>query len=112
MVPGAKELNAFLLEQLKPLPCVRSRAMMGGYLFYVEEKLIGGIYGPGFMLKRTEAVERALGPEALKTPYEGAKPMLLIENVQDRPRLCELVRLTYEALPAPAPKPPRRRAAK
>ena len=112
MVPGAKELNAFLLEQLQPLPCVRSRAMMGGYLFYVEEKLIGGIYGPGFMLKRTEAAEKALGPDALKVPYEGAKPMLLVKDVADRALLCELARLTYDALPAPKPKPPRKRAAK
>ena len=79
--------------------------MMGEYLLYVYGKGIGGIYDDRFLIKRTVPGEALLsqGREAL--PYPGAKPMLLVEEVDDREFLQRLVLCTYEALPEAKKRP-------
>ena len=88
----------FILSQLDGLEGISSRKMMGEYLLYVYGKGIGGIYDDRFLIKRTVPGEALLphGREAL--PYPGAKPMLLVEEVDDREFLQRLVICTYEAL--------------
>ena len=78
---------------------------MGEYLLYVYGKGIGGIYDDRFLIKRTVPGEALLphGREAL--PYPGAKPMLLVEEVDDREFLQRLVLCTYEALPEAKKRP-------
>ena len=101
---SSKEYLDFILEQLSGLENVTYRAMMGEYILYWRGKIIGGIYDDRFLVK---PVKSALGmmPDAdREIPYEGAKEMLLVDNVDDREFLTELVSAMYDELPAPKKK--------
>ena len=98
---STKEYLDFILDQLSGLEDVSSRAMMGEYVIYYRGKVIGGIYDDRFLVKPAEAA-RAMMPGALmERPYEGAKEMLLADNVENREFLKELVEAMYPELPAP-----------
>ena len=91
----------YILEQLSELDDVTYRAMMGEYIIYYRGKVVGGIYDDRFLVKPTKSAV-ALMPDAdEELPYEGAKRMLLVDNVEDRDFLRELIEATYEELPAP-----------
>ena len=87
----------YILEQLSGLEGVTWRSMMGEYILYYRGKLIGGIYDDRLLVKPTKAAAAIL-PEA---PYEGAKGMLLVEEVDDRTRLTVLIEAMYDELPSP-----------
>ena len=98
---SSKEYLAYVLEQLSELDGVSCRAMMGEYILYYRGRVIGGIYDDRFLVKPTKA-GAALMPDARKeVPYEGAKEMLLVDCVDDRSFLNELLPLLWEELPAP-----------
>ena len=79
------------MEQLAGLEDVSWRAMMGEYIIYYRGKIVGGIYDDRFLVKPVEAAV-AMMPEAeMELPYEGAKEMLLVDDVDDREFLCELL---------------------
>ena len=81
----------YILEQFSPLEGLSFRPMMGEYLLYYQGKLIGGIYDDRLLLKPVKAA-LALLPEAPRvSPYPGAKEMLLVENVDDKAFLAELI---------------------
>ncbi len=91
----------FILEQLSGLEDITYRAMMGEYILYYRGKIIGGIYDDRFLVKPTRSA-KALMPEAdPELPYEGAKEMLLVDNVDSREFLTELIDAMYDELPAP-----------
>ena len=95
------EYLQFVLSQLSDLEGVTYRPMMGEYLLYYQGKLFGGIYDDRFLIKPTKAA-RAMMPEApLELPYEGAKEMLLVDNVENREFLGELCRAVAAELPEP-----------
>lgn len=99
-----KESLTFVLEQLSGLEGVTHRAMMGEYILYYRQKVIGGLYDNRFLVKPTPSA-RALMPEAREElPYEGAKAMLLVEQLEDRAFLETLLEAMYEELPQPNPK--------
>ena len=99
-----KEYLEFIMEQLAGLEDVSWRAMMGEYIIYYRGKIVGGIYDDRFLVKPVEAA-RAMMPEAeLEQPYEGAKEMLLVDDVDDREFLCELLEAMYDELPTPKKK--------
>ena len=98
---SSKEYLEFIMEQLAGLEDVSWRAMMGEYIIYYCGKIVGGIYDDRFLVKPVEAA-KAMMPEAeLEQPYEGAKEMLLVDDVDDREFLCELLEAMYDELPAP-----------
>lgn len=100
----SKEYMQFILEQFSAAGDVRARAMMGEYVLYYREKVFGGLYD-GRLLVKPVAAARALLPEnRLEIPYEGAKEMLLIEQVDDPELLKALLGAMYDELPAPKPK--------
>ena len=73
------------------LPGLSSRKMMGEYLLYLDGELFGGIYDDRLLLKPLPAF-RALLPDApMETPYPGAKPMLLVEDVENGEKLREIL---------------------
>lgn len=72
---------------------------MGEPFFYVHRKGIGGIYDDRFLTKRTGPGETLLPNRRKSLPYPGTKPMLLVEEIDDRELLQRLVICTYEALP-------------
>ena len=83
---------------------VSYRAMMGEYIIYYQGKVIGGIYDDRFLVKQTKSA-RSLMPEAsLELPYEGAKEMLLVDEVDNREFLSELFNAMVGELPAPKKK--------
>ncbi len=99
-----KEYLEFIMEQLSDLNDVTYRAMMGEYIIYYKGKIIDGIYDDRFLVKPTESA-MALMPEAERAlPYEGAKEMLLVDNVEDRTFLQKLIEAIYDELPAPKKK--------
>ena len=96
-----KQYLLFILDQLSPLNGVTYRAMMGEFIIYYNGKIIGGIYDDRLLVKVTESA-KALMPDApYELPYEGAKEMLLVDNVDDSDFLCGLVKAVYDELPEP-----------
>ena len=97
---STKEYLDFVLEQLSELDDISFRAMMGEYILYYRGKAFGGIYDDRFLVKPTKAAS-GLMPEAEKElPYDGAKEMLLVDNVENREFLRDLLEAMYDELPA------------
>ena len=98
---SSKEYLDYILEQLSDLDEITYRAMMGEYILYYRKKIIGGIYNDRFLLKPVK-VAREMMPDAnMELPYEGAKEMLLVDDVENKAFLKELVEAMYEELPSP-----------
>ena len=103
-MPSSPDYLQFVLDQLSDVEGVTTRQMMGEYLLYVHGKLAGGVYDNRLLVKPT-ASARTLMPDAPEeTPYPGAKPMLLVENMENRAFLSALFRALYHDLPAPKEK--------
>ncbi len=101
---SSKAYLDFILEQLSGLENVTWKAMMGEYILYWRGKIVGGIYDDRFLVKPTKSAV-AMMPEAdRELPYEGAKEMLLVDNVDNREFLEELLTAMYDELPAPKKK--------
>ena len=101
---SSKEYLAYILEQLSELEDIRYRAMMGEYILYYREKVVGGIYDNRFLIKNVTSARESMPDASLEKPYEGAKEMLLVENVEDKEFLTRLFKAIYDELPAPKPK--------
>ena len=95
-----KEYLAFILEQLSYLDEISSRAMMGEYILYYRGKVFGGIYDDRFLVKPTKSAKAMMPDADMELQYEGAKEMILVDDVDDREFLRELVEAIYEELPA------------
>lgn len=106
---GNRALAAYIMEQLEGLDGVRHIPMMGGYLFYYRERIFGGIYGPGFLVRDTEAARQAMPDSVPEPPYDGAKAMLPVTILEDGERLRQMVAAMYPELPERASKPSRKR---
>ena len=92
---SSKEYLNFILEQLSELEEMSYRPMMGEYILYYRGKIIGGIYDNRLLLKPVKLVMDQLGQTRLERPYEGAKEMILLEELEDRSFLASLIRPTY-----------------
>ncbi len=98
---SSKEYLDFILEQLSELEEITSRGMMGEYIIYYRGKVVGGIYDDRFLVKPTKSA-LAMMPEAdMELPYEGAKEMILVDNVDNKEFLRDLLEAMYDELPAP-----------
>ena len=98
---SSKEYLDFILDQLSDTDGISSRPMMGEYLLYCRGKLFGGIYDDRFLVKATNAAIEKMPDAEREIPYEGAKEMLLVDNVDDRDFLKGLVLAMAEELPEP-----------
>lgn len=94
-----KEYLDFIMEQLSDLPEVSSRAMMGEYILYFRGKVFGGIYDDRLLVKAVPSAVKLMPDAPMELPYEGAKEMLLVEDVDDREFLCSLIEGMWEELP-------------
>ena len=101
---SSKEYLEFVLEQLSGLEDVSFRAMMGEYIIYYRGKIVGGIYDDRFLVKPVKAAVAMMPDAELEVPYEGAKEMLLVDNVDDKELLCSLLEAMYDELPEPKKK--------
>ena len=101
---SSREYLEFILEQLSEAEDVSYRPMMGEFVIYCRGRVIGGIYDDRFLVKPAKSA-LAMMPDAEKElPYEGAKEMLLVEEVDNREFLKELFEAMYPELPAPKKK--------
>lgn len=101
---SSKEYLQFVLGQLSGLEGISSRAMMGEFILYYQGKIIGGIYDDRLLVKPTASAVRMMPAAPMELPYEGAKAMLLVQEVEDPEFLTALIHAMYEELPAPKPK--------
>ena len=91
----------FILDQLSGLDEITYRAMMGEYIIYYKGRIIGGVYDDRFLVKPTKSAAAMMPDAERELPYEGAKEMLLVDNVDDREFLQKLLEAMYKELPAP-----------
>ena len=98
---SSKEYLDFILEQLSMLDKITFKAMMGEYIIYYKGKIAGGIYDDRFLVKNVKAAKEKMPDTPLELPYEGAKEMLLVDNVDDREFLRDLLEAMYDELPTP-----------
>ncbi len=101
---SSKEYLDFILEQLSELDGISYRAMMGEYILYYGGKIVGGIYDDRFLVKVTKSSRKKMPDAELELPYEGAKEMLLVDDVENKEFLRELLESMYPELPAPKKK--------
>lgn len=101
---SSKEYLEYVLEQLSDLDDISYRAMMGEYIIYYRRKIVGGIYDDRFLVKPVKAAVMMMPDANMELPYEGAKEMLLVEDVDDRDFLIDLFEAMYEELPSPKKK--------
>ena len=98
---SSKEYLYFIMEQLSLLNGVTFKAMMGEYIIYYKGRIVGGIYDDRFLVKPTKSARRMMPDAPFEIPYESAKEMLAVENVDDRTFLKELFVAMADELPAP-----------
>ena len=101
---SSKEYLHYILEQLSGLEEITYRAMMGEFILYYRGRIVGGIYDGRLLVKPVKAALSAMPSAVYEPPYDGAKPMLLVEEVEDGAFLQELLVAMEPELPAPKPK--------
>lgn len=89
----------FIIDQLAGIGDVSYRAMMGEYIIYYRGKIVGGIYDDRFLIKPTKTAEEMMPDAPRELPYDGAKEMILCDNVDDRDFLEKLIKAIYDELP-------------
>ena len=93
---SSNQFKDFILEQLRELSNITIKPMMGEFLLYYNGVLFGGIYDDRFLIKRTQSNKKYALPEEI--PYENAKPMYMVENLDDVDYLSNLIKTTCENL--------------
>ena len=101
---SSKEYLDFILEQLSELNDVSYRAMMGEFIIYYRGKIVCGIYDDRFLVKPTKSAVAMMPNADMELPYDGAKEMLLVDDVDNKEFLTELLEAMYLELPAPKKK--------
>ena len=88
---STKEYLEYVLEQLSEVDGLRYRPMMGEYLIYCRNRLVGGVYDDRLLVKPTKSA-LALMPDAPREePYPGGRPMLLVTEMENKRLLQELL---------------------
>lgn len=97
---SSKDYLYYILDQLSGLEDISYRAMMGEYIIYYRGKVVGGIYDDRFLVKPTKSAAEMMPDADRELPYEGAKEMLLVDDVENKELLKELLEVIYKELPA------------
>ena len=98
---SSKEYLDFILDQLSLADGITYRAMMGEYIIYYRGKVVGGIYDDRFLVKPVKSAFAMMPDADMELPYEGAKEMILVDNVDDKEFLKELMEAIYDERPNP-----------
>ena len=101
---SSKEYLDFILEQLSDLEEITYRSMMGEYIVYYRGKIVGGIYDDRFLVKSVKSAIAYMPNAKYELPYDGAKEMLLVDDVDNKDYFAGLFNSMYDELPAPKPK--------
>lgn len=100
-MPSSEQYLEYVLEQLSDLDEISYRAMMGEYIIYYRAKIIGGIYDDRFLVKPVKSAMSMMPDARMELPYEGAKEMILVDDLENKVFLSELFEAMYDELPAP-----------
>ena len=100
----SKDFVNFVLEQLSELDEITYRMMMGEYIIYYKGKIAAELCDNRLLVKPVDAAVKYIPNAVYEPPYEGAKPMILVENIDSREYLTGLFEAIYPELPAPKPK--------
>jgi TfoX/Sxy family transcriptional regulator of competence genes len=98
---SSKDYLEYILDQLSGLDDISYRAMMGEYIIYYRGKVVGGIYDDRFLIKPVKSAVAMMPDADMELPYEGAKEMLLVDDVENREFLRKLLDAMYPELPVP-----------
>lgn len=98
-MPSSQNYLEFILEQLSGLNDITYRQMMGEYIIYYRDKIVGGIYDNRFLVKSVKTAREKMPDAPMQLPYEGAKEMILVDNVDNRDFLTDLVSAMFNELP-------------
>ena len=101
---SSKEYLHFILGQLSDMEEISYRAMMGEFIIYYRGKIVGGIYDDRLLVKKTRSALECMPTAVCDFPYEGAKEMLLVEEVDNKEFLTKLFEAMYKELPLPKPR--------
>ena len=101
---SSKDYLDFILEQLSDPEDITYKTMMGEYIIYYRGKVIGGIYDDRFLVKPVKSALEMMPEACLELPYEGAEEMILVDNVENKDFLRNLMESMYEELPVPKKK--------
>ena len=101
IMASSKEYLHFILEQLSDLDDVSYRPMMGEYIIYYKGKIVGGIYDDRLLVKKTSSALELMPAAISELPYEGAKEMLSVDEVDSKVFLTKLFEAMYDELPSP-----------
>lgn len=101
---SSKEYLQFILEQLSELEEISYRAMMGEFIIYYRGKIVGGIYDDRLLVKPIKSAVSYMPAASYELPYEGAKEMLLVEEIDNKEFLTGLFNAIYDELPTPKSK--------
>ena len=99
-----KEYLDFILEQVSELEEITYRAMMGEHIIYYRGKIVGGIYDDRLLVKPVKSAISLMPDANYELPYEGAKEMLFVNDVDNKDFLTRLFNAMYNDLPAPKKK--------
>ncbi len=99
-----KEFLSYVLEQLSEVQNITYRQMMGEYIIYQNGKIAAYLCDDRLLVKPVPSAAAML-PDALREPpYDGAKDMILVEQIDDKQFLTELFAAMYDELPLPKKK--------
>ena len=98
---SSKDYLEYVLDQLSSLDDISYRAMMGEYIIYYRGKVIGGIYDDRFLVKNIKEAADMMPEATLELPYDGAKEMLLVDDIENKEFLRDLLEAMVDALPTP-----------
>lgn len=101
---SSKEYLDFILDQLSELEDISYRAMMGEYILYYQGKIVGGIYDDRLLVKSVKSAIAYMPNAGYELPYDGAKEMLLVDDVDSKGFLTGLFKAMFDELPDPKPK--------
>lgn len=98
---SGKEYLDYVLEQLSEAEDISYRPMMGEYIIYYRGRILGGIYDDRFLVKPTRSALTMMPDAQMQAPYDGAKGMLAVENIEDKAFLKKLLEMMYPELSEP-----------
>ena len=101
---SSKEYLELILEQVSELDNISYKSMMGEFIIYYDGKIIGGIYDDRLLVKPVQSAINYMPNVVYELPYDGAKEMLLVDDVDNKEFLIGLFDAVHDNLPAPKPK--------
>lgn len=95
---SSKEYLQFILEQLSDLDEITYRKMMGEYIIYYHGKILGGIYDDRLLIEPLTSALDYMSEITYEVPYEGAKEMILIKDIDNKDFITGLFKVMYDEL--------------